>query len=118
MRVHVLLALLTATALASFGASASGRYVVSAELSHQGDVFASPVVTVEAGAPATVRVSGSDAFTLTIEAKGSGAGRIQVAASVDSKQGVMAPTMLVEPGVPASVRVGDLGLTLTVATTD
>lgn len=51
-------------ALAASGASASESYVVSAELIHQGKAFASPMVVVEPGMPATVKL-GDLGFTLT-----------------------------------------------------
>lgn len=99
---------------ASSGASASGRYAVSAELTHQGKAFASPTAIVRSGEPATMHVSGQNAYTLALTVKEASAGRIEVAADVDSQHGKMAPTVVVEPSVPASVEVGDLGLTLTI----
>jgi hypothetical protein len=99
---------------ASFGAPASERYAVSAKLTHQGTAFASPTAVVRGGEPATMHMSGPNEFKLALTVKEGSAGKIEVAAAINSQHGKMAPTVVVEPGVPASVQVGDLGLTLTV----
>ena len=113
-RTRLLLASLIILCVSSFGAFASGTYAVSAELLRDGKSFAAPSVVVRNGEPATLHVSGCDEFTLTLTVNGLNAEKIEVATSVDSRHGSLAPTVVVEPGVPATVTVGDLGLRLTV----
>ena len=112
------LAVLVVLLLSAFGTAASERYSVSAELTHQGKAFAAPSMVVRQGEPATVEVSGANGYRLALTVRDSTAGKIEVAAAVESAHGAMAPTVVVKPGVPASVTVGDLGIKLTVDRSD
>lgn len=98
----------------SFPAHASGLFAVSAELSHQGKVFAAPSAVVREGEPASVEASGADPYRLGFTVRELAANEIEVVATVDSPHGMMAPTVVVRPAVPASIDVGDIGLKLTV----
>lgn len=105
---------LIALSAASFTAFASGPYSVSAKLSHQGKVFAEPSAVVRNGEPAYVQVTGPMGYTLALTEKELAADKIEVTAVVDSVHGNIAPTVVVRRGVPASITVGEVGLSLTV----
>ena len=112
-------AFIAVLAFSAFAASSfaipPGLYEVSAKLSHAGKSFATPSATVRAGQPANIEVSGPDGYKLTFTVTDLAPDKIQVAASLDSSHGSMAPTVVVRPGQPASVSVGNLGLELTVS---
>ena len=103
----------SAFAVSAF-ASPPGSYDVSAKLLHAGKSFATPSATVGADKPASIEVSGVDGYKLTLTVTDLAPDKIQVAANLDSSHGSMAPTVVVHPGQPANVSVGDLGLELTV----
>jgi hypothetical protein len=105
---------LFALSIVSFPAHAAGLFAVSAELSHQGKAFGAPSAVVREGEPATVEVSGADGYRLGFTVRELAANEIEVVATVDSPHGRMAPTVVVRPGVPASIDVGEIGLKLTV----
>ena len=108
-------AVLLASSLAPFAARASGPYAVSLELSHHGEVFATPSVVVRDADPASMEVSGASGYKLVLTVRELAADRIEVVASVDSTHGSISPTVVVKPGVPASMTIGEMGLTVTVA---
>ena len=99
---------------ASCAAFAAGPYAVSATLSHQGKVFAAPPAVDRNVEPASVQVSGPTGYTLVLTVTELAADKIEVVAAVDSAHGNIAPTVVVRPGVPASITVGEMGLSLTV----
>lgn len=105
---------LLALSTASFAACAAGPYAVSAKLSHQGEVFAEPSAVVRHGEPASIEVSGPNGYKLALTVRELAADKIQVVAAVDSVHGNISPTVVVKPGVPATVRIGEMGLSLTV----
>lgn len=108
-----LLAVMT-LGLASLEAAACGSFKVSAQLSHQGKAFAAPSAVVKDGVPASIEVSGPNGYKLSLTVTDVAPDKIRVAATVDSSHGAMAPTLVVRPGQPATVTIGDIGLTLTV----
>ena len=91
-----------------------GAYEVSAKLMHAGQPFATPNAVVLADKPASIGVTGPGGYKLMLTVTDIAPDKIQVAASLDSSHGSMAPTVVVRPGRPASVSVGELGLELTV----
>ena len=99
-------------------ASPGAVYEVSAVLSHAGEPFAAPTATVKAGQPATLEVTGPNAHKITLKVTDLAQDKIQVAAAVASPHGSMAPTVVLRPGEPGTVSVGDLSLELTVKRTD
>jgi len=101
--------------LASSLATTPASYEVSATLSHAGKSFATPSAIVRADKPASIEVSGADGYKLTLTVTDLAPDKIKVAANLDSSHGAMAPTVVVRPGQPGSVTVGDLSLTLTVS---
>jgi len=114
-----ILAVLALSASATSGpASPPNSYAVSAKLTHAGQSFAEPSAIVLAGKPASIEVSGPDGYKLTLTVSDIAAREIQVVANLDSSHGSMAPTVIVRPGQPASVSIGDLGLELTVSRSD
>jgi hypothetical protein len=114
-RTTIAAAALIALVAAPFAARAAGPYAVSAKLSHQGKVFAEPSAVVRNGEPASIQVTGPSGYTLALTVTELAADKIQVAAAVDSPHGRIAPTVVVRPGVPASISVGEVGLSLTVS---
>lgn len=98
----------------SFAAYAADAYAVSAKLSHQDKVFAEPSAVVRAGEAASMEVSGSNGYKLALTVRELAANKIEVVAAVDSAHGAISPTFVVAPGVPASIKVGEIGLVLTV----
>lgn len=107
-------ATLLAFSAASFAACASGPYVISAKLSHQDKVFAEPSAVVRAGEPASMEVSGPNGYKLALTVRELAADKIEVVAAVDSAHCAISPTVVVRPGVPAAVKVGEMSLALTV----
>lgn len=91
-----------------------GSYYVSAKLSHGGKSFAEPSVTVQAGQPAIMEVSGPDGYKLTLTITDVAPDEVQVAANLDSPHGAMEPTMVVRLDQSASVSVDNLDLELVV----
>ena len=114
-RTALAAAVLLASALAPFAAQASGPYAVAVELSHQGEVFAAPSVVVRDAEPASMEVTGATGYKLALTVRELAADRIEVVAAVDSAHGSISPTVVVKPGVPASMKIGEMGLTVTVA---
>lgn len=104
--------------VASSFAATTASYEVSATLLHDGKSFAAPSVIVTADKPASIEVSGTDGYKLTLTVTDVSPDRIKVAANLDSSHGSMAPTVVVRPDQPASVSVGKLGLELTVRRSD
>ena len=111
-KVFALLVLITVTTASQSGPTDS--FVVSAKLTNAGRTFGEPNAVVLANAPATVEVAGSDGYTLMVTVSDITANQIQVVANLDSPHGSMAPTIVVRPDEAASVRVGELGLEVTV----
>jgi len=99
---------------ASFGCVAADTYKVTANLSHNGKSFGEPAAVVRADALASVEVAGPDAYKLEFTVTDVAKDEIKVAATLDSSYGTIAPVVIVKPGQPATVTVGDLSLTLTV----
>jgi len=108
-------ALTLAVLLVSPAAFAAGHYTVSVRLAHRGEAFAAPTMVVEAGKPAAVATSGSDAYSLAVTVVPRPDGKLRVSSTVQSAHGRMAPVLVVQPGEPATVSVGDLSLALVVA---
>lgn len=95
-------------------AAASDSYKVSVKLSHAGNSFSEPSAVVLADKPASIEVSGTDGYKLTLTVTDLAVDQIQVVASLDSAHGSMEPTVVVRPDQPATISVGDLSLELTV----
>lgn len=93
----------------------SDQYELAATLLHDGKTFAGPVLTLRNGEPATVEVTGPDAFKLAITATGIDAATVRIEADLESAHGSMQPVMVVRIGEPASVTVGTLGFEIEVA---
>ncbi len=103
-----------ALALATTASAAPATYAVEAQLSHKGHVFASPSAMVQDGVPATLEVTGPDGYRLALTVTRQSADAVELAATLDSPRGHMAPTLVVRPDQPGSVHVGDLALAVTV----
>ncbi len=103
-----------ALVLASTASAAPATYAVEAQLSHKGHVFASPSAVVQEGVPATLEVTGPDGYRLVLTVTGQSADALALAATLDSPRGHMAPTLVVRPDQEGSIRVGELGLAVTV----
>ena len=88
---------------------------MAVELSHQGEVFSAPSVVVRDAEPALMEVTGARGYKLALTVRELAADRIEVVAAVDSAHGSISPTVVVKPGVPASMKIGEMGLTVTVA---
>ena len=99
---------------ASFAAKAAESFNVSAELLHNGKSFGSPSAVVAGDTRATIEVTGPKGYKFSFTVTDSAPGKIKVAATVDSSHGSFAPVVVVRPGEPATVSVGDLGLKITV----
>ncbi|MFL6585710.1 MAG: hypothetical protein ACJ8GV_02335 [Luteimonas sp.] len=112
--VKVLALLALAVSSAAGQADPTDAFAVSAKLTSAGQTFAEPSAVVLAGSPASIEVAGSDGYTLVVTVSEIAGDQIRIAADLDSSHGSMAPTIVVRPGEPASVWVGDLGLELTV----
>jgi hypothetical protein len=96
-------------------AAQDGAFDVSATLTHAGETFASPAVSLRADQPASVEVFGDGAFKLTLTVTDVAPNKIRVQANLDSEYGSMEPIVVVRPGEPASVSVGDLAMEVTVS---
>lgn len=116
--IKVLAIILSFAVSASATASSKGSHFVSASLSHEGEVLASPELVVAAGEPASVEMSGPEAFQLTFIVTDLAEDQIRVQAVVRSSRGSMSPNLVVRPGVAAKVPVGGLELRLTVLRDD
>ena len=99
---------------ASFNCLAADTYRVTANLSHNGKSFGEPVAVVNADTPASVEVSGPNGYKLGFTVTDLAKDEIKVAATLDSPYGTISPVVVVRPGQPGTVTVGDLELTLTV----
>ena len=116
MRAGRKLALITAIALAiPAQAGAPAEYHVRAELLHKGDVYAAPSLVLRDGDPAVASVTGEAGYRFEIEVTATQAGDLAIATRIESARGEIAPTMTIQPNAPATVTIGDLGLTLTVS---
>ena len=100
--------------LASSTCLAAETYKISASLSQNGKSLGDPVAVVQADTPASVEVSGPNGYKLGFTVTDLAIDEIKVAATLDSSYGNIAPVMVVRPGQPAKVAVGDLELILTV----
>lgn len=109
-----LIALSASLAVASWSAFAAPIYKLSAAISHQGKVFATPVMLVEDGKPSEISVHGEDGFTLALTVTAIDKDRLGVSADLQSSHGSMTPEMVVIAGQPATVSVGDVAIRVTV----
>jgi hypothetical protein len=111
--------LAVAVALAALAASldcaAANAWRVEATLRHGGERFAAPMAVVAAGKPATIEVAGNKGYKLTIGVEELAEGKLKLSAALVSAYGAMSPVLVVLPGQPADVDVGDLGMSVTVA---
>ena len=101
-------------ALASFNCTAAGLYKVTASLAYKDKPFGTPSAVVNNDTPASIELSGPSGYKLSFTVTDLAPDKIKVATSVESQHGALAPTVVVRPGQPATVSVGDLSLTLTV----
>jgi hypothetical protein len=99
----------------STGAFAAEHYDVSVRISDGGQDFAAPRLVARPGQAATVEVSGQDAYALTVVVEPLPDGTLRTSTDLRSARGSMAPVLILKPGVPASVAVGGLSMTLTAA---
>lgn len=109
-----MMASLAALAL-SFDCAAADAWRVEATLRHGGESFATPTAVVEAGKPATIEVAGGKGYRLSLGVEEIAEGKLKVSAALASPYGSMSPELIVVPGRPATVGVGDLGLSVTVS---
>ena len=100
--------------LASFNCAATDLYKISASLAYKDQPFAAPSAVVKKNTQASVEASGPSGYKLSFTVTDLAPDKIKVATSVESQHGALAPTVVVRPGQPATVSVGDLSLTLTV----
>ena len=94
-------------------AFATDTYQVSVKLSHQGEVFASPVVVAREGEPAKMSVGGEKPYSLQLTVIPAPDGKLSIATVLESPLGDMAPTVVIEPGKQASMSVGGMAMSLT-----
>lgn len=113
-RIAQFLAIIALCAV-SAGALAADRYNVSVKISDAGREFATPELAARPGQAATVEVSGPDAYALTVIVEPLSDGTLRASTSLKSSHGSMAPVLILKPGMPASVAVGRLSMTLTAA---
>lgn len=99
----------------SSGAFAAERYNVAARISDAGHEFAAPELVARPGQAATVEVSGPDAYTLTVTIEPLPDGTLRTSTSFKSNHGSMSPVLTLKPGMPATVAVDELSITLTAA---
>ena len=99
---------------ASFAFADGETYKVTATLLHKGKSFGEPTTIVKSDSPASVEVSGSDAYKISFTVTNLASDKIQVSAKLDSSYGAMEPVLVVRPAHPATVTVGELGLIITV----
>lgn len=59
-------------------------------------------------------VSGPDGYTLALTVTDQAPDKILLALDLNSAHGSAAPTVVVQPGKPATIAVGDMGLELVV----
>ena len=100
--------------LASFNCAAADMYKVSASLAYKDKPFAAPTAVVKNDTPANLETYGPSGYKLSFTVTDLAPDKIKVATSVESQHGALAPIIVVRPGQPATVSVGDLSLTLTV----
>ncbi len=100
--------------MASLAVAGGESYTVTATLLHNGKAFGEPTAIVKGDTPATVEVSGTDGYKLSLTVSDLASDQIRVSAKVDSSHGAMEPVLVVRPAKPATVTVGDLALTVTV----
>jgi hypothetical protein len=103
-----------ALALATTASAAPATWAVEAQLIHKDHVFATPSAVVQDGVPATLEVTGPDGYRLAFIVTSQSADAVALAARLDSPRGNMAPTLVLRPDQPGSIRVGDLTLAVTV----
>lgn len=107
--------MLVLAAGASLDCAAANAYRVEATLRHAGESFATPAAVVEAGKPATIEVAGDKGYRLSLDVEELAEGKLKVSAVLASSYGSMSPELVVAPGQPAAVDVGDLGISVTVS---
>jgi hypothetical protein len=112
-KVVLLVSMLAAGA--SLDCAAANAYRVEATLRHAGESFATPAAVVEAGKPATIEVAGDKGYKLSFDVEELAEGKLKFSAALASPYGSMSPELVVVPGQPAAVAVGDLGLSVTVS---
>ena len=100
--------------LVSFNCLAADLYKVSASLAYKDKPFGTPSAIVKSDTPASVEMTGPSGYKLSFTVTDLAPDQIKVATSLDSTHGALAPTVVVRPGQPATVSVGDLSLTLKV----
>jgi hypothetical protein len=98
--------------------AAADAYKVAAKLAYRGEPLGAPTMVVKNGVPASVTVSGSSGYKLDLTVTDIAPDRVKVATAVETRHGAFAPTLVVHPGQPARVRVGDLDLSLVVERSD
>ena len=111
-RTSVLVALGVATTIAD--AAGGQSYQVTAQLSHNGAIFASPSFLVLEDQPGNFEVSGPDGYKLMLTLTDLDSNQIKVVSNLRSSHGHIEPTVVVHPGKTASVSVGEIGITLLV----
>lgn len=112
-RKGVSILLVLALGMASSSGVAAQRYTVSASLLHKGKQFAAPVVVVDDSTPADIEVSGADGYTFSVAVTRAGVDKLRISSHLDSPYGSMAPVVVVRPGEPATVSVGDIAVSFT-----
>jgi hypothetical protein len=93
-------------------AIAGDSFKVSATLSHNGVVFASPVLVVKDRALASVVVAGENGYKLALTVSDIGDGKLNIKTDLDSSHGSISPTLVIQPGELSSIRIGDLSISL------
>lgn len=93
---------------------AAESYAISASLLHNGKSFGEPSAIVNGNTLTLVEVSGPNGYRLSFIVTDIAEDKIEVAAKLHSPHGDIDPVVVVRPGQPATVTVGELGLTLTV----
>jgi hypothetical protein len=96
----------------ALNASAAEHYMVSAQLGHDGSVFASPKLLVESGSTVRMKQTGDDGYALTLMATDAGDGMIQIETTLDCKYGSVRPTVKTQSGQTTRISIDGVQIEL------
>ena len=96
-------------AAVSFDCTAAPLYRVSAQLVDKGQPIGAPTLVVEDGSPASVGVGPAGWRLLSVTVTDIAQDRIRVATSIQARDHVATPTVVVRPGNRPRFRLATLG---------
>lgn len=111
-----LIAAAVVLAIAFSSRAATGTFKVTADLSHAGKVFGTPVMVVKNGVLASVRMAGPHGqdYRLVLTVIDLGHGKLKLKTHLQTRWGKISPLMIVRLGKPASASVGAIKSVYTV----